>query len=175
MERIWGTIAVLALLATGCGQGTQQTGSSAEGAPNLKVYQAKYALPDEPDGAIGVLAAREGSKTDDSIVVVGFVGGSATPWVDGRAAFVLADASTLTEDAGHCDEACTKPCCGHLKELAGFTALVKCVDGQGRTVAIDARELFGINQRDMVVVRGRALRDDGGNLTILADGVYVRR
>ena len=62
-----------------------------------------------------------------------------------------------------------------MKELAGFTALVKFLDDEGRPVAADARKLFGVSEQDMVVVRGRAQRDDGGNLTILADGIYVRR
>jgi hypothetical protein len=142
---------------------------------NLGTYQAKFSLTEEPEGAVGVLAARETSKTGDIIVVVGRIGGSATPWIEGRAAFVMADASALVGETGDCEEGCTKPCCAQSKELAGFTALVKFLDDEGRPVAADARQLFEVSEQDTVVVRGRAQRDDGGNLTIIADGIYVRR
>src|SRR5262245_58513856 len=98
-------------------------------------------LPEEPDGAVGVLTAHEESKTDQKVVVVGRIGGSTPAWVDGLAAFVMADASVLSEDAGHCEEGCTKPCCAQLRELKGITALVKIVDEAGSPIAVDARQL----------------------------------
>jgi hypothetical protein len=168
-------MALLALITAGCGQQAQGPETTNLGAADLAIYQARFVLPEEPDGAVGVLTARESSKTDDAVVVVGRIGGTATPWIEGRAAFVMADASTLTESAEHCEEGCTKECCAHLKELKGFTALVKVIDEQGRPLPVGARELLSVTEHDMVVVRGRAQRDDGGNLTILADGVYVRR
>jgi len=175
MRHTCATCAVVALIIAGCGEQGQPGSSTAATPVNLTAYQAKFSLTDEPEGAIGVLAAREKSKTDDTIVVVGRIGGTAKPWIEGRAAFVMADASIVTEETGHCEEGCTDACCAHLKELKGFTALVKIVDEEGRTLPADARQLFAVSERDMVVVRGRAQRDDGGNLTILADGVYVRR
>jgi hypothetical protein len=168
------------LAATGCGESQPQHGPAATSAADLKVYQARYVLTDEPDGAMGVLTAREESKTDQKVVVVGRIGGSARAWVDGMAAFVMADASALGEDTDCCEEGCTvegctEPCCAQAKELKGFTALVKVVDEAGSPLAVDARQLLDVKERDTVVVRGRAVRDDAGNLTILADGIHVRR
>jgi hypothetical protein len=51
---------------------------------------------------------------------------------------------------------------------------VKVVGDDGRPVPTDARQLLGIKELQTVVVHGRAKRDDAGNLTVLADGVYVR-
>ena len=51
----------------------------------------------------------------------------------------------------------------------------KFVDEQGQTVAVDARELLGLKESQMVVVQGKAKRDEQGNLTVLAEGLYVRR
>jgi hypothetical protein len=50
---------------------------------------------------------------------------------------------------------------------------VKVVDQDGKMVSIDARKLLGVKELDRVVVHGTATRDDEGNLTVLADGVYV--
>ena len=38
----------------------------------------------------------------------------------------------------------------------------------------DARELLNVKELTTVVVTGKAQRDDAGNLTILATGVYVK-
>ena len=37
----------------------------------------------------------------------------------------------------------------------------------------DARELLGVKELQTLVVQGQAKRDDGGNLTILAQQVHV--
>jgi hypothetical protein len=49
------------------------------------------------------------------------------------------------------------------------------VDEQGKTLPTGARELFGISELTTVVVRGKASRDDKGNLTVIASGLYVRK
>ena len=52
--------------------------------------------------------------------------------------------------------------------------MVKIVDASGKTVAMDAKKSLGLKELQTVVVRGRAKRDETGNLTVLADGVFVR-
>jgi len=52
--------------------------------------------------------------------------------------------------------------------------MVKLVDSRGKPVATDARELLGIQGLSTVVVRGDAERDEQGNLTVLAEKVYVK-
>jgi hypothetical protein len=39
---------------------------------------------------------------------------------------------------------------------------------------VDARELLGVKELQTVVVKGKAKRDEQGNLTVLASGVYPR-
>lgn len=38
----------------------------------------------------------------------------------------------------------------------------------------DARELLKIKELSTVVVKGKARRDDAGNLTVLATGIHVK-
>ena len=60
-------------------------------------------------------------------------------------------------------------------QLPGATAVVKFVDADGKIIKEDARKLLGLTELQTVVVRGAAERDDEGNLTILADGLFVRK
>jgi hypothetical protein len=119
---------------------------------------------------------RKEARDGDEVVVVGRIGGDARPWVEGRAAFWIVDPA-LPSCRETKDDTCPTPwdyCCTPKEQLRKSIATVKVVDGQGQTVPVDARQLLGLKELQMVVVHGRAKRDDKGNLTVLADGLYVR-
>lgn len=158
----------LGLAAIGCAPAAQpptNTVSSADG--------AKYLVKSEPQSAVGVGAARESSKDNDEIVLVGRIGGSSKPFIDGVAAFTIVDPKVP-----HCskEEGCKTPwdyCC-EQNQVKGNIATVKIVNSDTKPVQEDARKLLGIKELNMVVVRGTAKRDDAGNLTVLANQVYVK-
>lgn len=157
--------------------GCSTSGDAANVTPaSASIDGSRFLLAEEPDGAVGVIAARESAKNGDPIVVVGRIGGAANPWVEGRAAFTLLDASMSVVAAGEDDEAgemCMEDCCAGAR--AACTTLVKVVDADGRLIAADARQLLGITDSDTLVVRGKASKDESGNFFVLADGVHVRR
>lgn len=135
-----------------------------------------FLLSAEPTGALSVVAARRDIRDGDEIVLVGRIGGSEVPWVEGRAAFTIVDES-LKPCNEKADDACKTPwdyCCD-LDVLPQSTATVKFVDAGGKLLSPDARTLFGLNELQTVVVRGKAKRDAEGNLTVLASGLYARR
>jgi len=137
---------------------------------------ARYLLPKEPDGAVGVMIAREEAKDQDEIVLVGRIGGQKNPWIEGRAAFLMIDAAmTVVADGETSEEGqvCMDDCCASLR--ADCTTLVKIVDERGSVLAVDARKLLSASENDMVVVKGRVQRDDEGSFSVAANGVYVRR
>ncbi len=159
----------------GCGQSASPDVSARNLTP-VSVDGSKYVLADEPEGAIGVIAARETANDGEPIVVVGRIGGSTNPWIEGRAAFMLLDASMVLVANGTEStegEVCLDDCCA--SERAESTTLVKVVDAEGKVLAADARQLLGIAADDMVVVRGKANKDESGNFVVLADGIHVRR
>ena len=169
-----GIVLSTCLLASGCNSSSTQ--SDAVSASPASIDGSKFLLAEEPDDAIGVIEARESATDGDSIVVVGRIGGAANPWVEGRAAFTLIDASKLIVADGQesgAGEICMDDCCA--EERAGCTTLVKVIDADGRLVPADARKLLGINNSDMIVVRGKVSKDETGNFAILASGVHVRR
>ena len=155
-------------LAVGCnGQAPVAFGPSAEG--------AQYRLAAEPDAAQGVKAARAAAKDGEEVTLVGRIGGDENPWVEGQAAFMLVD-SSLKACNEKDDDACPTPwdyCCD-TDVLPQSKAMIKVVGADGRPVATDARKLLGLKELQTVVVHGQAKRDEAGNLTVLADGIYVR-
>jgi hypothetical protein len=161
----------LAMLFTlGCSSESAQTTNTE---PSQQSPDSKYRLSAEPAGAEAVKAARSAAKDGDEIVVVGRVGGDANPWVEGQAAFLIVDTSLKPCGA---DEGCPTPwdyCCD-LNLLAESKAMIKVVDDQGQLERTDARKLFGIKELQTVVVKGQAKRDEAGNLTVLANGIFVR-
>ena len=45
----------------------------------------------------------------------------------------------------------------------------------GQVIPTDARQLLGVEQDQIVVVRGQGQLDPKGNLAVIADGLYIRR
>jgi hypothetical protein len=175
MHRTSGSLAVLAavVLISGCTSKNEPAGSMRGPAPEAK--RADFLLKEEPPGALGVKAARADCKDGDAVVVVGRIGGDKKPWIDGRAGFWIVDASLKSCDQNN--ENCETPwdyCHMPKEELRQHVATVKVVDDQGATVPVDARQLLGVKELQTVVVRGQAKRDEKGNLTVLATGIYPR-
>lgn len=162
-------LAIFAAAAAGCAQ----SGNDTAGQKTTPVSGA-YVLANQPPGAKGVAEVRESAKDGDEVVVAGRVGGDAEPFVEGAAAFTIIDPALEPCSAA---EGCPTPwdyCCD-VDMAAANKAMVKVVDKQGRTVTTDARKLLNVQPLAQVVVHGRAKRDDAGNLTVLADGVYVSK
>ena len=127
----------------------------------------------EPAGAIPVGEARESTEDGQDVTLVGLIGGSSDPFVEGLAAFTIVDPKVP-----YCapDEGCPTPwdyCCTQ-DQVKDNIATVKIVDEVGRPVVHGARGLLGVKELSTVVVKGKAKRDDQGNLTVSANQVFVR-
>jgi hypothetical protein len=158
-----------ALLLAGCG-----TQTSEPDAAGTQAADASYLATVEPSGAQDVIAARESVEDGDEVTVVGRIGGSVDPWIDGRAAFTIVDPS-LKACSDIPGDSCPTPwdyCCE--ASIGESSATVKVVDEKGNLVKADARELLNVKELDTVVVQGKAQRDEAGNLTVLAEHVFVR-
>lgn len=151
----------------GCGSSQTPTSTSA-GTPN-----AAYLAASEPAGAVNVGEARTTVTDKQQVVLVGRIGGSTKPFIDGLAAFTIVDSKVP-----HCapEEGCPTPwdyCC-EQHQMKDNIATVKIVDAQGKPVAQDARQLLGVKELSLVVVSGTAQRDADGNFAVLADQVFIK-
>lgn len=162
------------ILLTGCSdeKGSRPENSNTAGKP--PATSTSYLLESEPDGGKHVIAAREAWKDGDNVVVVGRIGGSENPWVDGRLAFTIVDpAIEACSDIPGDD--CPVPwdyCC-RTDQLATGSAFVKIVGENGKVLAGDAKSLLKLTELQTVVVKGVAKRVDD-NMTILATGLFAR-
>ncbi len=167
----------LALIAVGLvSSGCSKAQTAQPETPRVVTDGGQYLLTAEPEGALGVIEARKSAKDSDLLTVVGRIGGSAKPWIEGRAAFSIVDPSLRACSDIEGDE-CPVPwdyCC-ETDRLPKAMALVKVVNESGELIAVDARELLGVKELQTVIVQGKAQRDEAGNLTIRATGMYVRR
>ncbi len=167
-------ICVGLVIALGCNQGaTTTTTTEKESSPAIDGGQ--FLLTSEPADANDVIKIREAAKDGDDVTIVGRIGGSHNPWVEGRAAFSIVDGS-LKACSDIPGDKCPAPwdyCC-ETGKLPTSTALVKVVDAEGKLINSDARKLFNLKELQTVVVKGKAKRDDAGNLTVFASGIFVR-
>lgn len=163
-------ICVVSAVLIGCGQSPMQ-----EKAGSAKIDTAKYILSSEPEGAQNVSAAVKDAQNDQEVVLVGRIGGSTNPWVEGIAAFNIVDTSLrpCSEIEG---DSCPTPwdyCCD-INVLPQSTATVKLVDEQGQPVMADAKEAFGLKELQTIVAHGK-VKKGKDSFVVLADKIYVRK
>ena len=173
---VTGIILALLLLLPSCARDTSpSTASNDSNTATPTVDGSKFLLSEEPEGAGDVIKVRAEASDGDDVLIVGRIGGSANPWIDGRAAFTIVDGS-LKACSDIEGDSCPQPwdyCC-ETSKLADATALVKVVNETGDLVKADAKQLLNVQELSTVVVKGKAARDAEGNLTVLASGVYVK-
>lgn len=159
----------MALLAVGCGSSDVTTTTNNGGT----IAKSQYVADSEPAGAMPVGEAREKTEDGQEVTLVGLIGGSSEPFVDGLAAFTIVDPKVPYCAA---DEGCATPwdyCC-ETDAVKDNIATIKVVDESGKPVVGDAKELLNVQELSTVVVIGKAKRDDQGNLTVAASTVFVR-
>lgn len=158
------------VVASGCNDANlaQDAGDA-----DTTTVNAQYLADAEPAGAMPVGEARESVKDGQDVTLVGTIGGSSEPFVEGLAAFTIVDPKVP-----YCppEEGCPTPwdyCCTQ-DQVKDNIATVKIVDETGKLVADDAKKLLGVKELLTVVVQGKAERDDQGNLSIATSKVFVR-
>lgn len=161
--------AAAGLFTMGCSESPVASTPEDAGAASGAAYLASA----EPAGAMPVGEARQTIEDDQEVTLVGRIGGSSKPFVDGLAAFTIVDPKVP-----YCaeDEGCPTPwdyCC-QTDAVKENIATVKLVDESGKPVGDDARELLKVEELSTVVVQGKAQKDEQGNLSVLAHKVFVR-
>ena len=122
------------------------------------------------------------------VVLVGSVGGVPNPsdqstpdfpFAKGQAIFFLVDPEFAAEAEEHAHthaegEECAF-CAAHAADSAHAIAVVQFADEKGKPLAVDARDLFELKEKETVVVKGKAKAAANGMITVDATGLYVRR
>ena len=135
---------------------------------------SKYLAKVEPAESMPVGEARESVEEGQEIALVGVIGGTRDPFVDGLAVFTIVDPAVP-----YCadEEGCPTPwdyCCKQ-NQVKENIATVKLVDAAGELVEENAKDLLGVTELATIVAEGVAERDKQGNLTLMASKVFIRK
>jgi hypothetical protein len=128
-----------------------------------------------PPAARTVADVITSAKDGDEVVVIGRVGGARKVFVDGFAAFSIVDATVQPCGSAKMDE-CQTPwdyCCDAPEVMAKNTVSVELML-DGKPLKATARSFHGLDHLKTVVVTGKVVRDDAGNVRVLATGLHVQ-
>ncbi len=165
---------VLGLALTGCG-GKKESGAGKPAPADAEQQIEAVLLKAEPEGAVGVAAARQSAKPGDTIVVTGRVAGADQPFTEGYAVVVLGDDALQTCERIPGDE-CETPwdaCCEDPDKIKASRISVQVLGEDGRPAARSLKGVGGIKELDTLVVKGTvADSSSADNLILTASGIF---
>ena len=97
--------------------------------------------------------------------------GDIPPFAQGKAAFIVTDATGHDGDESHNPHDC--PFC--KRDIKSVIARVEWNDNQGKLIDVDARELFDVKEFDLMVIEGTGQFADDDTLIIAASKIFVVR
>jgi hypothetical protein len=127
--------------------------------PAQPVNPALTAVFGAPVGgeALSVVAARK-LAAGDEVTLSGAVLGSKSPFVEGRAAFILGDPAELISCDLNPGDTCETPwdvCCESPEDILAATVTIQVVDSDGRVVAGGLEGVGGLAKLSKVTVTGK--------------------
>ncbi len=169
-------LTLLTLALAGCGP--DEPAKPPEPSKPAASLPADLFLSAAPEGARGVAEAKKAApNAGDEIVLRGRIGGSESPFVEGRSILTLAEESLEACGEG-ADDGCTTPwdfCCSSPEEKLANTATVRVVGPDGKPLAAGLSGAGGMKPLSTLVVKGKVSRTEAGNLVVDASGIFVER
>jgi hypothetical protein len=165
----------LAAALVGCGGNEKQQEKKS---PEAAAQTSAGSLPKDlfaasaPPDAKPVADAIGALKDGDQVVLAGYVGGRAEPFVEGRAAFLLAD----EKKAPACSDGCSTPwdaCCTDGSVIAANSLNVMVVDAQGAPLKVSLNGQSGLKPGASAVVAG-TVRGSDKSLVLHASAIHVK-
>ena len=143
--------------------------------PRMQSLREKFVLHAEPNDPTTIADAKAKVAESPRVEFVGRIAADQyKAFTPGKASFLVTE--ILPDEHGHGDthHASNCPYCKRKAAKAPRVA-VQFVDAAGETLAVDARELFGIEPGDTVVIRGTGeLMAELDLFVVTADGIHVR-
>ena len=145
------------------------------GQSEVSVLRERFVLAEEPSGAEVVSKVRSALQKDGApesvdVVLSGriYAGKESEPWADGKCAFILTDFAGHDGDSEHDPYEC--PYCS--ESIEDYRAFVNFGDA-GKAAAVDARDVFSVQERQKVMLTGKATLDAAGEVLIEGTGLYI--
>ena len=162
------TLATLCLLAS-CGKKSEP--SAAAPAKAVPSPELSKVLSTAPTGtAQAIHTARTTAKPGDTITLAGKIMGNESPFVAGRAAFILGDPEILTPCNEMPGDECETPwdvCCETSEEKKQGTATIQIVDAEGRALKESLEGVGGLENLAKVTVTGKVAEGSSADLLVV--------
>ena len=161
---------MLVLILSGCTQSEEDVVRTA--------YREQFLTASEPADPLTLSELKEQVKdaapgaAQPEVVVIGWIyAGELAPWEPNKASFILSELPAEGHGEGHDADNC--PFCKRRAAKAP-TAIVKFVDKNNETIAIDARKLFDLQKGQTVIVQGKANMGEFDSLILTAEQMHIR-
>ncbi|HWL92098.1 MAG TPA: hypothetical protein VNT79_01065 [Phycisphaerae bacterium] len=131
----------------------------------------------EPANAKSVEEVKSHAKVGDAVVLRGRIGGSVSPFVEGRALFTLVG-NGLKACSDNPEDTCATPwdyCCETADEIAKHSATIQIVDLAGAPLKADLRGQHGIKELSEVVVVGKVVQAGERATIISATSIFAAK
>lgn len=166
--------ASLTITLSGCDDGTSAEGSSGQpGTTASESVSPSWLLADMPDGAKGVAELKTVAAENDSVVLIGRIGGSVNPLSPASPVFTVVDVA-IPSCADNPEDRCGTPwdyCCEPRDLLVANSATIQLTDASGNPLVANPAAV--LSPLDEIVVIGTvAPRPNSEVLVIKAIGIH---
>lgn len=169
----------LSIFMVSCGlmlaQDPAHTKAGAANAKPAATLPVDLFVEKEPDGAKSPEEVKASAKPGDKIAIRGRIGGSANPFVEGRAVFTLIGAG-LKACSDNPDDKCATPwdyCCETAADIARHSAMVQVVDAAGMPLRTGLKGVNGLKELSQVTVEGVVQQAKDKILIVNAKAIHV--
>lgn len=163
--------------AGGCGKEADSRSSSSTGSAADTLPPGLFASA-APESPRTVTEIKSSAQPGEVVVVRGRIGGSESPFVDGRAVFTLADMAIPLCGEEKPDDHCQTPwdyCCEPRERLLASTVTVQAVAADGKPLRTSLNGAGGLKPGAEVMVRGRVSQRQGDAVLVIdAESLFVR-
>ena len=160
----------IALLSAACKESTQSAASSGA-VPSVDKALLETVLGTVPTGeAKAIAAVKAAAKPGDEVTLTGRIMGNIKPFVEGRAAFILADPSIITACSDKPGDECETPwdnCCDTPEDKRKAIATIQIVNDEGRVLKQSVEGIGGLANLATVTVSGKVADGSEGDVLIV--------
>lgn len=155
-------------LITGCADGTD---------PKVLALRQQFVVEKLPGNERPIPDVRKdlksGTLTPETpfSIRVRINAGDFPPFSEGKATFIVTDATGHDGDESHNPHEC--PFC--KRDIKSVIARVEWKDNEGKLLNIDSRELFDVKEFDLLVIEGTGQFDEDETLIVAASKMFVTR
>jgi hypothetical protein len=166
-------VASVCMLAS-CKQESRQAAAPAPATPSTAMSEVLANVPAAAPKAIHTI--RKSAKPGDEITISGRIMGNDSPFVDGRAVFILGDPELLTPCNELPGDNCETPwdvCCEPPEDKKSGIATIQIVGADGRVLKEGIEGVSGLVKLAHVTVTGKVAEGSSADL-LLVNATAIR-